>query len=306
MGPGRPAVVLDKETQEPLVIGAQDSYGNFFRAVDGRPGHYSLVILDEHHSVINKELVGHITLNPPRNAASDGPPVGGDPVVLRALALMEKAMDRAFDLAACTVEHHAGGVAANAEVIRANADATRSTHGLAPRNAATVATPESTEDDEEEREPTAIESVAVQCLTALDVWWQTRAADKQAPSKTSPTTQPAPAPQPAPPSESAPQPSPTPTPAAPPPTPPTPTTPPPAAPTPPVEKVVLTPAQAAQMQAVMSMLSAREQLAARSMVMRMKDAERAQWLEEFSAMTVDQAVERVREFLPDKVKAGAK
>ncbi len=317
MGPGRPAVVLDKETQEPLVVNLHESHGNFVRAVDNRPGHYVLVILDEHHSAIGKELVGHITISAPRNAAPEVI-TSGDPVLLRMLALVERAMDRAMDLAACTVEHHAGTVTANADVIRANAEATRTTHGLAARNAAPVATPESSDDDEEDaREPTAIESVAYQCLTAVDVWWETRNARKKSeaeevvkkadaskPALSSPPTSAPPPASPTPAAETAPKNT------APPATD-TPPTPEPApAPTAPAEtapaKVVLTPEQAAKMQLVMAKLNAREQLAARGMVMRLSDAERARWLEEFSALTVDQAVERIREFMPEKAKGGSK
>ena len=308
MGPGRPAVVLDKETQEPLVIGLHETHGSFVRAVDNRPGHYVLVILDEHHAAISKEMVGHITIAPPRNAAPELL-ASGDPVLLRMLALVERAMDRAMDLAACTVEHHAGTVTANADVIRANAEATRTTHGLAARNAAPVATTETDDEEEDAREPTAIESVAYQCLTAVDVWWETRNARKKAKAEettTKPATAkplPTPVPQPASPpaAESAPKN------AAPP------TTKPEPAPTPepiPSEtapaKVVLSPEQAAQMHLVMSKLNKREQLAAQGIVMQMSEGERARWLEEFSALTVDQAVERIREFLPERIKGGVK
>jgi cell division septation protein DedD len=317
MGPGRPAVVLDKETQEPLVVNLHDSHGNFVRAVDNRPGHYVLVILDEHHSALGKELVGHITVSAPRNAAPEAI-TSGDPVLLRMLALVERAMDRAMDLAACTVEHHAGTVTANADVIRANAEATRTTHGLAARNAAPIVAPESGDDDEDDaREPTAIESVAYQCLTAVDVWWETRNARKKSEAEEvvkkadAPKAAPAAVP-PASPSPSSPPPAaesatknaaPSDTaPTAPEPAPTTPT--PEPAPTP--AKVVLTPEQGARMQLVMAKLNKREQLAAQGMVMRLSEAERAQWLEEFSALTVDQAVERIREFMPDKAKGGAK
>lgn len=312
MGPGRPAVVLDKETQEPLVVGLHESHGSFVRAVDHRPGHYVLVILDEHHSVVNKELVGHLTISAPRNATPELL-ASGDPVLLRMLALVERAMDRAMDLAACTVEHHAGTVTANADVIRANAEATRTTHGLAARNAAPVATTETEEDEDDAREPTAIESVAYQCLTAVDVWWETRNARKKteaeeetkkpAATKPAPTSPPSapppPAPSPAaePAMKNAAPPTAKPEPASAPD--PTPSEPAPA-------KVVLSPEQAAQMQLVMSKLNKREQLAAQGIVMRMSEAERARWLEEFSAQTVDQAVERIREFLPEKIKGGVK
>lgn len=321
--PGASAYVLDRTTNEPAIAQLHEPFSVFHKLVDGKPGTYYLPFLDANGNLIDKELVGVVTINEqPRNAAADL--AGGDPVLLRMLTLVERAMERAMDLAACTVEHHAGTVTANADVIRANAEATRTTHGLVARNAAPVAPQAEEEDDEEEREPTAVESLAYQCLTAVDVWWETRNARKKAeaeevmkkaepvakkpepvkpePAKRAPSPPAADAPPstetaptnaqattPTPDAKSATEGAPTATPSK-------------AAPAP----VVLTPEQAAQMHLVMSKLTAREQLAARGMVMRMSDAERARWLEEFSALTVDQAVERVREFLPEKAKGGAK
>jgi hypothetical protein len=63
---------------------------------------------------------------------------------------------------------------------------------------------------------------------------------------------------------------------------------------------VPTPAQAQHLMAILNALKPAERTVARAVVHRLSAEQRAHWLTELSALTVDQAVEQVRSMIPTR------
>lgn len=291
-------VVHDKEGGA-LYIPVDTTYLEFRQRVDGVPGRYRLDPVDAQRKVLSNATPAYVTISSaPRNSASASGPDERDSLIrdlVRANVEMATAISDRFanvmDRFANVVEVAVGAKQARLEPVP-----------VVPTD------PDDGDDEDDGDEEDAdqnmtletvktVERIAAKGFEALNKWIMSRA---MRPSETPATAVP---PTPAPTSTAAPaapavagaNPSPNPPPSAPAPAPATETR--NVAPFPaPITQP--TPSQFAHIAAIRDALDPDEQLVCDAVVLKLSDEQRAHWLGELCAMTVEQAVAQVRMLMP--------
>lgn len=326
---GAPRIVHDKRGDgAPLYTPVDISYVELRDRVDGVPGYYRGDQVDQGRRLIPGAKPFYVSIATTSRSAVGG---GGNEELVRHLVESNtRQSETLINQLAGVMREQRKAMKETRKLVRVMA--TADLRDMLKRLELTQNDEDEDEDDEEEDDVETqvgadgvvkdIKDITNQVFSAFETWMLDRAAQRAEAAKARPTTVEPPtvsstplagATPPAtlnPPRAS----SPTPPPSSPPPvgspTPP-PSSPPPASS--PLEmpattevrnaaSPVPTPAQAQHLMAILNALQPAERTVARAVVHRMTAEQRAHWLTELSALTVEQAVEMVRSMIPDRTK----
>jgi len=313
---GAPEVVHEKDGSQ-LYTSADITYLEFSTRVNGVPGRYRGDQVDAARRLVPGATPFYVTITEaPRNATTGSPT---DDLLRHVISANVRQTE-------VIAERFAGMMEQAAEMLRQTSEVLRVFTGANLLQRQAPPEPDDDEDDEddeydeEDEEPTnaaaavlkEIKPIADQAFSLFETWLLQRAAKPAAPPPSSlpdapptPAEPPPPAVSPPPAEPPPPAPAPSTPPAAPPPVEPVPPPPAPVAPAPApaadtrnAATVMPTPEQAQHLLAIQAALDPRERTIARTVIKRMTDEQRVDWLRELSALTVDQAVALVRSMIP--------
>lgn len=330
---GAPRIVHDRRNGgAPLYTGSAPSYLEFRDSVDGQPGYYRGDQVDENRRVIPDAKPFYVTITAePRNAAQGGT---SDDLVKHLVDSNTRQSETLINQLGNIMREQRKTMRETRKMMRVVA--TADLRELFKQYAAAVEKhddeDEEDEDDDELEEAPGdvwgdIKDMFGQVSAAIEAWMLDRQAQRAAspPSASTPAAPPPPpaAPPPSPAATISTAAAPPPPIAAPPPAPASST---PAAPAPisetsatapsaplpdttPAEvrnaasaSAMPTPVQAAHLMAILHALQPSERTIARAVVHRMNAEQRAHWLGQLSALSVEKAVELVRSMIPDRTK----
>ncbi len=303
---GAPEVVHEKGTGSPLYTTPDITYLEFRERVEQAPGRYRGDQVDATRRLIPGASPFYVTITEaPRNASSAGS-VGEVGELIRELV---RANIRQTEVIA---ERFGGMMESAAQMMRQASDILRAADGanLPRREPAPGEVDDDQEEEDGEWEGTTnaelIKSITDQAFPLIELWLMGRA--------TKPATQESAVP---PPSAAVAPATPEPTPARPETATPEPGSPgvgadgasstEPAAPKADVRNqkaATPTPEQAKHLLAILNALQPNERKVARAVVQRMNDEQRAHWLAELSALSVEKSVELVRSMIPARAQKG--
>ncbi|MCA9674899.1 MAG: hypothetical protein H6709_10555 [Kofleriaceae bacterium] len=168
------SVVVTNDDHSAVLLPVGASYAEFHETVKGAPGKYTLYPCDEHGRPMKGAAVAHVYLGEAPRNANAAAQAGGD-AITQLIGLLRETVDANTAMCKEVIGKYAGTLTSNAELIRAVDGA-----GVPARVPGAVAEAGSDDDDEEvvEREPTLAEVAMKQASDAFLIWMKLRTEGK--------------------------------------------------------------------------------------------------------------------------------